>query len=208
MSVEKRVKGQFAKVFRRGDWRLFKRMADLYLERAARLKKSDLEFAPAELRLLVRNTQKRLLIGIGVELLLKAVYLKHGFAINKAAMRSDLVFPFALDETDGVPLDPNETFTLNMLIQSLPKVQSMRALGEAQNGLRVAKVFRNKEGHVATGRHEFDPTDYRQIEGALVEVYKRGFSEALCVRFSLAPRERAKWELKKLTQPVAEGAGV
>src|SRR5438874_5298327 len=81
--LEETVKANFAKVFVKSDWRLFKGVADRYFERSARLRKSDLGAFPAAWRLLARNIEKRLFIGIGTELLLKAAYLKHGFVINK-----------------------------------------------------------------------------------------------------------------------------
>src|SRR3989304_10460812 len=82
-SIEQEVKQQFARVFTRQDWSLFKRMADYYLRSAVFLRTWDVK-PPKDLKLLARNCQKRLFIGIGTELLLKAIYLKHGFSINTA----------------------------------------------------------------------------------------------------------------------------
>jgi hypothetical protein len=82
-TVEKIVKAQFAELFVQNDWRLFKRMAEFHFERAVFLRTSDMKRMAKQWRLLARNTDKRLLIGLGTELLLKAVYLKHGFSINR-----------------------------------------------------------------------------------------------------------------------------
>lgn len=78
-SIDQTAKAQFAKVFTKADWSVFKCVADTYFERSARLRRSDMSAFPLKLRLLARNIEKRLLIGIGTELLLKAVYLRHGF---------------------------------------------------------------------------------------------------------------------------------
>ena len=73
-SVEQSVKAQYATVFCGTDWPRFKRMADALLREAAFIKTSDMRFTTSE-KLLARNSRKRLLIGVGTELLLKAIYL-------------------------------------------------------------------------------------------------------------------------------------
>ena len=82
LTIEQSVKAQFEKLFDATDWRLFKTMAELNLKQAAELKKKDMP-VPEPYQLVARNSRKRLLIGVGVELLLKSVYLKHGYLINK-----------------------------------------------------------------------------------------------------------------------------
>lgn len=82
-TIEEEIKATFAKKFVKSDSHLFKTMAEFHLRRATSLRQVDVAYVPKPYRLLVRNVQKRLLIGIGTELLLKALYLKHGFCINK-----------------------------------------------------------------------------------------------------------------------------
>ncbi len=195
-SPEQHVKAQFARLFRSSDWRLFRRIADVYLERAAKVRTGDVGYAPVDLRLLVRNVQKRLFIGIGIELLLKAIYLKNGFAINRHKIRkAEPAFPYELAKVVEAALDPDNTFTLQRLITGLSKVPAVGGLGSADRGLRIAKVFRNKEGHVVVPQHVFDPQDYREIEVSLTEVYARAFGESLTVRFSVAEGERSRWSI-------------
>lgn len=196
VSVESRAKQRFARVFKASDWRLFKRMADLYLERAARMKKKDVSYAPEELRLLLRNSQKRLLIGVGVELLLKAAYLRLGYVVNKPTDRDALRLPFTFAEAANVELTPDNTFTMAQLIDALHKVPTLAPLASDRDGLRIAKVFRNKEGHVVVGEHGFAPEDYRSIENSLRAVYRLCFRETLQVRFSVAWGERSKWQIE------------
>lgn len=64
-SIEQAAKAQFAKVFTTADWPDFKRIADRYFERSARLRKADMLEFPPNTRLLARNIEKRLFIGIG-----------------------------------------------------------------------------------------------------------------------------------------------
>ena len=81
VSPESRAKDQFAKIFALNDWRLFKAIADENLKEAVYLRKADFD-VPRGRQLLMRNIRKRLLIGIGIELLLKAAFLKAGFCIT------------------------------------------------------------------------------------------------------------------------------
>jgi hypothetical protein len=146
-SVETQVKQQFAKLFRREDWELFKRMADHYFRSAAFLHGRDLNVA-TDLRLLVRNCQKRLFIGIGAELLLKAIYLKSGFCIDKPERgQADVPhFPFTFQEAAHCTLEPDRTYMLNDLVDHLAHVPGIGAFGVMDRGLRIAKVFRKQGG--------------------------------------------------------------
>lgn len=194
-TVEQLIKAEFARVFVKSDWHFFKAMAEFYLARAATLRKADVAYVPQTWRLLARNAQKRLFIGIGVELLLKALYLKHGFAINKLPPKHPtLKFPFTPAEAAGVALAADDTYMLGDLIDNLWKVPAVGSLGALDRGLRIAKVFRNKEGHVVLPAHKFNPQDYRDIEQSLVAVYLRGFGETLRVRFSVG-KEKAAWKV-------------
>lgn len=195
-SVEQVAKANFARVFVHKDWRLFKTIAEFHLENAARLRKSDMKHVPIRHRLLARNSQKRLSIGIGTELLLKALYLKHGFVINKPETKGDgLRFPFTVVQAANIALAPASTYMLNDLIQALSKVGAIGKLGPLDRGLKIAKVFRNKEGHVVLNAHIFNPQDYREIEQSLAQLYSRGFDETLRVRFAVAKKDRAIWRV-------------
>lgn len=196
-SVEQEVKQQFARLFRRHDWALFKKMADHYFMRAVFLRTRDIKIA-RELRLLARNSQKRLFIGIGTELLLKAIYLKNDCAINKQndGQAGALSFPFTFQQAAGYTLAPDKTYMLNDLIEKLGHLPGIGPLGRVDRGLRIAKVFRNKEGHVVLPTHKFDASNYRDIEVALMALYSRAFGEALKVRFSFAHGQQGEWEVR------------
>jgi hypothetical protein len=76
-TIEKSVKAQFSKIFGMNNWVIFKRLAESNLEDATKVKGKDLPIE-RQFRLLARNSRKRLLLGVGVELLLKSIYLKQG----------------------------------------------------------------------------------------------------------------------------------
>jgi hypothetical protein len=195
-TVEEVIKATFAREFVKSDWRLFKAMAEFHLDRAASLRMADVAHVPQNWRLLARNAQKRLFIGIGIELLLKAVYLKHGFAINKLSARHPtLTFPFTPAQAAGVALKADDTYTLGALVDKLSSIPAMGALGPLDRGLRIAKVFRNKEGHVVLPDHPYNPQDYRDIEQSLVAIYSSGFGETLRVHFSVGKGEKAIWNV-------------
>lgn len=206
-SVEHSVKSQFAKVFVTSEWTLFKRVAESNLVEAAKLMKRDMPIEN-DLKLLARNARKRLLIGVGIKLLLKAVYLKHGYVINRAPKASPLAFPFTVEDADGVDLIPDKTYMLNDLIENLPKIVPMHAKETTLKGLRIAKVFRNKEGHGVTSTHTFDASNYTDIAASLSALYGEAFGERLSVRFAMAPNERAVWRVspnKRLQATPASG---
>lgn len=193
-SVEQLVKTQYAKVFGFADWQLFKQAAEAQLREAAYLKKSDMRFEPSQ-KLRARNSRKRLLIGVGVELLLKAIYLKNGFCINKLRKSSARIrFPFTPQQATAIPLDEADTYTLSTLIDYVAKTVQFPDNQVILKGLRIAKVFRNKEGHVVTPTHTFKVSNYRDIEAALVALYEHAFGERLRAQFSLAA-EKPIWRV-------------
>ena len=58
-------------------------------------------------------------------------------------------------------------------------------------GFKIAKVFRNKEGHVATLWHGYAEENYTDIETAFVQFYKIAFSEKLKIQFSFEKNEES-----------------
>jgi hypothetical protein len=193
-TIEQSVKSQFAKVFAASDWCLFKKVAESNLNEAAKLLKVNMPIE-SSLKLLARNARKRLLIGVGVELLLKAIYLKQGYMINKPPKNSSLKFPFSAQDAADVQLVADNTFMLNDLIENLSKVVQLQDKDPTLNGLKIAKVFRNKEGHGVTSTHAFDASNYTDIASSLSALYRDAFGEKLSVRFSLAPNENAVWRV-------------
>jgi hypothetical protein len=202
-SVEATTKAQFARVFVERDWTLFRKVAELNLRDAAQLRVKHMR-ADTSVGLLARNARKRLLIGVGVELLLKAAFLKNGSSINspidgKAGPKK----PFRRDQYSGA-LDPGNTFKFDVLISNVADSIPAGVAYDADvltQGLRIAKVFRNKEGHVVTPTHRYVPDSYRRIEAALRELYAACFDAVLDVQFAIAVHEVSRWRVNRRVRP-------
>lgn len=197
--VEREIMPQFERVFDATDAPLFKEMADYYFECAARLKKADIKITN-DLKLLARNCQKRMFIGVGTELLLKAIYLKHGFSINRIASGQSTppAFPFRFQQLSGLKQVAAQTYMVDRLVDKLHVVLPAADLRRTSRGLLIARVFRNKEAHVVVPKQVFVSANYRDIEVALVDLYLCAFDQILDVRFSLEPNEKAFWTIRKV----------
>jgi hypothetical protein len=194
-SIEATIKGQYARFFRSHDWRELKAVAEQYLETAAKLKTKDI--IPATMKLLFRNIQKRLFLGIASELLLKALYLKCGYCINKPkeGVTINGKFPYKFVDVRTEDFDEANTFTLDRLIQGLRAVHPFNEYENLVKGLRTAKVFRNKEGHVAVFWHHFDPQNYRDIAEAIRILYREGFQQELVLEISITPNQNSQFRI-------------
>jgi len=198
-SIETEIKKQYAKLFANSDWPLFKSTAEYYLETAAKVLKKDIKYSIEQRKLLHRNIQKRLYIGIACELLLKAFYLKNDYCINRVKNKKspDGNFPFKLNAINEKDFNINDTITLHKLIDGMNNVSN---LGDDHEiiikGLKIAKTFRNKEGHVVVLWHNYEPQNYRDIENSLTTLYKVAFDEVLNIHFSISDGENAVFHVQ------------
>jgi len=174
-SIEQEIKEQYAKVFKKTDWQSFKLIAEYYLTKAATLKRKDVEI-DYSYNLLLRNIQKRLFLGIACELLVKACYLKHGYVINKPKdkTKGTLIKSSNIKVSE---LESDNTFTLSPLIDNMKKIVVFTDWPTIEKGLKILKVFRNKEGHVAVLWHRYKAQNYRDIESGMTLFYKEAFNE-------------------------------
>jgi len=199
-SIEQEIKDQYAKFFEKSDWNTFKTAAEYYLENAARVLTNDIKYETKAFKLLRRNVQKRLYIGIACELLLKSLYLKNGYCINKPKRDRKISeqYPYRLSQINKDDFDITDTFTFNNLMQGIYKILDFGPDKLAvDKAFRIAKVFRNKEGHVAVLWHDYEPQNYRDIEAGLTGFYKAVFSENLKIRFSVGNGEKAEFTIRK-----------
>ena len=200
-SIERSIKDQYAKFFEESDWHIFKKTADFYFETAAKLLKKDILYEEDSLKLLRRNTMKRLFIGIGCELLLKAIYLKNGFCINKPknVRQMSTIFPYKFSDIDPNDFKDDDTLSFNQLIEKLFNIQNYGEDKDIINkGLRISKVFRNKEGHIVVSSHKYVPQNYKDIEECLIRIYEKSFNEKLQISFSMSKGEKAIFNIKKI----------
>lgn len=185
------VEQQFSRPFVQKDWSLFKAMADSYLQESARLKRKDMPGYGVN-TLLARNVRKRLLIGLGTELLIKALYLKRGFAINEAP-RDGKPFPTTFAD-HGATVLRAKTTTFDKCLQHIGLLVDLSPT--ELEGLKIAKVLRNKEAHSVLATHTFTAETYRVFEKSLEALYLKGFEQTLSLSISVARNERARWVLK------------
>lgn len=198
MSIEPQIKEQFSKIFDKLDWAPFKLMADYYFENAAKILKKDINIREP-FKLMERNIQKRLFIGIGTELILKSVFLKNEYCINRVKEKETPKFkkPTKFSSIkDLKTLNPSDTFNLGVLIDNISEVINAENLKELKKGLNIAKVFRNKEGHVAVLFHKPDSLNYTDIENSIMQIYNKGFNENLEFQIAFENGEKAKFIIK------------
>ena len=198
MDIEPIIKQQFSKIFNQDDWMVFKLMADYYFESAATILKADIRIDDTY-KLMARNIQKRLFIGIGGELLLKSLFLKNDFCINKVKRektpnpQKPTKFKTILDKEI---LNPSETYSFNKLIENLSDVTTFSDEDTIKKGLKIAKVFRNKEGHVVVLWHKPDRQNYTDVENSIMAIYNEGFNETLEYKISFMDGEKSIFDRK------------
>lgn len=195
LSIEKSIKRQYAKVFKKTDWKSFKIIAEYYLSKAAILKRKDID-TDDTFKLLIRNIQKRLFLGIGCELLVKSCYLKYGYSINKPKDKAKgTVIQFSTVKITD--LEPEETFTLSPLIDNLTRVTNFTDWPTVEKGLKILKVFRNKEGHVAVLWHEYKAQNYRDIEAAIKLFYQDVFNETIGFHIFMEDADKGQFKISE-----------
>ncbi|MFN8336352.1 MAG: hypothetical protein U0U09_14585 [Cyclobacteriaceae bacterium] len=195
-TTEQEIKAQYAKVFTKKDWRTFKNVADWYFRKSAMLRKKHID-SEKNNKLLIRNIQKRLYLGIGTELLVKACYLKSGLAINKpidAKKYNSVVIE--LDKVDAKEFEATDTFTLDPLLNNLNSIFKFDDWKTIERGLKILKVFRNKEGHVAVNSHEYKKENYEDIEKSIISIYQKVFGESLEFKISMEKSDKGKFKAK------------
>jgi len=127
-------------------------------------------------------------------LLLKAFFLKNGYCINKVKDKKKPKgsFPFRIEDINIDDFKDDDTITFSKLIEVLYKIEDFGNDKKViDKGLRIAKVFRNKEGHVVVLWHDYEPENYRDIEASLVAFYKTAFKKKIQLHFSVGDGEQA-----------------
>jgi len=211
MSIEQKVKSDYVSIFKKSDWELFKLGADKYFESAAELKRKDIaseeiilpNLKKKDARLLLRNKRKRLFIGLGCELLIKAFYLKSGFYINSINNKKGLGSnAFKFSELTDADIDTEKTLKFDLMIAGLGELDrkvNERKKGKVDSQLKdalcIAKVFRNKEAHIITKGHKYDRKDYNEIENGIKKMYEIWFSEKLEFKISFEPNQDGIFEI-------------
>ena len=191
------VKDQFARVLKSDDWEHLLDVAEYHFEVAAKLRKKNIRYGNK--KLLLRNSMKRLHLGIGVELALKSAYLKKGICINKLNDKAGELEKspvHLLSDLDENHINSKDTYTLGSLIDKYAQVFETEANLQFIGGLKIAMTFRNKEGHTSFPNHEFDESNYDAISAAVSHLYQEAFGQK--VKFKISMKARDKGVFKKI----------
>ncbi len=117
---------------------------------------------------LFNERMKKMLLGIGVEFILRAAYVKEGFVIHEIKTGKRKITKAALRRM---------TVTMHTLIESLPELftdTSSADLERLKDGLNAARILRNDCIHY--GFEEHTPGSVEAVLLALLVIYKKIWS--------------------------------
>lgn len=196
MDIVNEIKSQYADILdsNNSDW--FKEVAEYYLKVAAYLKGRNIKQRTSKIpSLLLRNSQKRLYLGIGCELLIKSFYLKEGYCINLLSntFTGSKIPTYKLVDLKDSDINKNNTFRFDALINYLPDA----GINDPQirRGFQIAREFRNKEGHIISRTHVFDDENYRGIQRAVVSFYEAAFGKKLHFHIAMKGNDVAEFSV-------------
>lgn len=128
---------------------------------------------------------------------MKATYLKLGYVINKRKSAGDPPGPFPFRHADvSKNKFSKNTLKLNDLLQKVFSIVDFQTEKSVVNkGLRIGKVFRNKEGHVICPSHDYAPQNYRDIEESLKVIYRVVFDQNLNIKIAFAEGDVGIFEI-------------
>ena len=107
--------------------------------------------------------------------------------------------PYKIANINPNDFKDDDTLSRTQLIGKIFSIENYgQEKGLIEKGLKISKVFRNKEGHVVVLWHDYYPQNYRDIEASLVRIYKKSFREELQLTFSVADVEVAIFNIKKI----------
>ena len=81
-------------------------------------------------------------------------------------------------------------------MKNLSDVTTFSDKDSVKKGLNIAKVFRNKEGHVVVLWHKPDRQNYTHIENSIIAIYKEGFNETLEFKITFMDGEKSIFNKK------------
>ena len=195
-SIEAIVKDQYTRFYTLDDSVAFKTTAEYFLRQATRSKKKELKAESKQAWL--RGMQKRLLIGIGCELLLKSYFLMSGFCINKPILAIATKPPYRIQDINLSDFDFSATYSMYNLLEQLPKIGRFNNHNKIMRGFRIARVFRDNEGHAPVYWHMFNPQNYRDIESALTSFYPEAFSQSFKIQFAIQKGEKSIFDVEEM----------
>lgn len=179
----KELEGTFrCGLFKQEDWREVKKSGEKFLKYAYKYKPKIINLSNRSEReeKFFRELLYRILMGIGCELIVKAVYLKEGYIINRYKIKKSR-FPAKLGSMPDKKLNPFITFDINILISCFhtffPKIDKMLYNRWISKGLQIARIWRNKDIHNGGRYHMETGMDVFDIETSLIAIYDHIFND-------------------------------
>lgn len=163
---KKRVRRKFHK-YTKKDYALFLRKSKYFF---------SLFIYPFNLKKLKNNDYlNRVYLGLGFEFLLKAIFLKKGYIINKIHKKG-LNHPVRLGTLTRKFLD-GKIYELGYFIDLLPKIKPKKVDIRDFNyyvifGLIVTQIWRNQDIHTPTGLFEIDNVQWYALQSSYNSLYK------------------------------------
>ena len=197
-NVINEIHSQYTCLLMPDDWLAFRQLAEYHFKIAAKLHKADLELADAPKSML--HSVKRLHIGVGFELILKAAYLKNGKCIN--VFNRGIEHPHKapihdMANMDKTILNAKETYSLSLLIQNYSATFNRLADKRFADGLRVAYLFRSKEGRIACPEQDYNDELYQLVSDAIIKLYQDAFDIELDFQIAIKRKDKGVFKVKK-----------
>lgn len=173
------VERLYCKVYGKEDYKLFKKNAEkffsLFREYSSTNKTTSL--TKKGLKKFIRDELiSRIFLGIGCELLVKSVYLKKGYLINRVLNKPEnKVFPYRMKVITIENIDSGNTEFFRKLNSNLHKLMPKRVKLHDYNrlikkGLEIARIWRNKDTHIGGGYHR-QSMEIHDIGNAVHNIY-------------------------------------
>ncbi|MDO8511421.1 MAG: hypothetical protein Q7S55_04620 [Nanoarchaeota archaeon] len=184
------LKERFSKVYLQKDYPLFKKNADRFLDFFRALQSKDVIDLDKNFDGYINDGLKsRVFLGIAVELILKAAYLKNGYLINSVKDKKEDNFPkgiskpYKINEVPDKNIKLKNTVSLSYLLDNLhlffKEIDYKEYITYVKKGIEIAKIWRDKEMHVGGGYHLENGNDIIDVGRSLFNIYKIIFNEDL-----------------------------
>jgi len=184
----KKYKDNFSKIYKEKHWSLFKENADKFFDFFREIY-TNLPNIRGMNKACQEELKARIFLGIGCELLLKAVYLKNGYLINlidKGKLKKlgkNIDKPYKISKVPFEYINKDGTEGLRYYLDKLEiffdGMSREKCNAYVKKGLEIVKLWRNKEAHIGRGYHSEDITNWIDIRSSLTEIYKVVFGEKL-----------------------------
>lgn len=184
----KDLNGRFSQKYSQKDWKIFKKNADKFFDFFRETFPGSIPLEKLGFRKhIAERLKSRIFLGIGVELLLKSVYLKNGYLINETQFPKGTRKPnkpYKISEVKENYINKNQTYgigyylkNLHIFFEKCKHYDSKRYITYVKKGLSIVKIWRDKDTHIGGGYHMQRGSDLIDIQNSLGNIYGNEFNE-------------------------------